>query len=174
MIDWSNFGVFFKTGIPSGILYTLIIIAIVAIGIGLSFNWVNNKRRFVLWVFLAEYAFIVICSTIICRSTPSFEYAKLELMPFWTYLAVIKHTPGVSIWDIVLNIVLFVPLGFLVKLLYPSLSILKMMGVAILCSLLIEINQYVFEKGIAQIDDVMHNTTGAMVGWCMACLIVRK
>lgn len=89
-------------------------------------------------------------------------------MPFWTDKAVVNHIPGVSVWDIVLNVVLFLPLGILVKLLYSSLSFGKMLLIAVGFSLCIETSQYVFEKGIAQIDDVMHNAIGAMIGWGVA------
>lgn len=122
---------------------------------------------------MIEYLFVVTCSTIICRGQQSFEFDRVELIPFWTYLSIITHTPGVSVWDIVLNIVLFLPFGILVKLLYPSLSALKMLGVAVLCSLFIETNQYVFEKGVTQIDDVMHNVIGALLGWLMAKIVLQ-
>jgi glycopeptide antibiotics resistance protein len=98
------------------------------------------------------------------------NFDRLELMPFWTYKCVIAHVPGVSVWDIVLNVVLFLPLGFLVKLLKPSLSIFKMLMVAFTLSLFIETNQYFFEKGVAQFDDVMHNMIGAVIGWLLAKL----
>lgn len=122
----------------------------------------------VLWVLLAEYLVVVACSTVVFRGVQSFTYARLELMPFWTYKAVVQHIPGVSVWDIVLNVVLFLPLGFLIKLLYPSLSLGKMLLVAVGCSLCIETCQYALVKGIAQIDDVMHNAIGAMIGWGVA------
>ena len=126
-----------------------------------------------LWVLLFEYVFVVICSTILFRFTPSFKFARLELSPFWTYEAVMNHTLGVSVWDIVLNVVLFVPLGFLMKLLFSRLRLWKMALIAIYCSVFIETNQYFFEKGIAQIDDVMHNTVGAMIGWGIARICVQ-
>lgn len=100
----------------------------------------TNKKRVILWALLAEYLFVVICSTIICRNSGKYDFDRLELAPFWTYMSVFAHTPGVSVWDIVLNVVLFLPLGFLIKLLNPLISILKMLGIAAIFSLLIETN----------------------------------
>lgn len=168
MIDWGNFSIFFSTGIPLEVLCLSLIITAVLLIVGLKWFRVKNKKNYVLWVLLIEYAFVVVCSTIICRNPMCFEFDRLELMPFWTYNSVLTHVPGVSVWDIVLNVALFLPLGFIVKLLSPSLSLIKMLGLAIICSFLIETNQYVFEKGIAQIDDVMHNAIGSAIGWIVA------
>lgn len=172
MINWGNFSGFFTTGIPSEVFYPSLLVTAIFLIVGLIWTRVKEKKRYVLWVLLLEYAFIVVCSTIICRGTAKLEFDRLEISPFWTYQSVLAHTPGVSIWDIILNVVLFLPLGLLVKLLYPSTTVLRMMGIAILCSLFIETNQYVFEKGVAQFDDVMHNTIGALIGWLsgMVCL----
>lgn len=165
MIDWSNFRGFFSTGIPSIVLYSSLIVTFILIAMGVYCGKINNKGRYALFILLLEYLFVVVCATIICRGQQSFEFARLELKPFWTYKAVIEKVPGVSVWDIILNVVLFVPLGFLIKLLYPAISFGKTMVVAVCCSLFIETNQFVFEKGIAQIDDVMHNTIGCAIGW---------
>lgn len=168
MVDWGNFQNFFTTGLPSVVLYSSLIVAFFLIALGLFCGKVSNKARYTLVILLVEYLFVVVCSTIICRGHQSFKFAKLELVPFWTYNAVIEKVPGVSVWDIILNMVLFVPLGFLIKLIYPAFSLGKVVIIAVCCSLFIETNQYVFEKGIAQIDDVMHNTIGCAIGWMLS------
>lgn len=168
MNNLEKFKFYITTNIPSEIvLYSLLVTAVV-ISVGLLWQRIRNERDYVLWALLVEYAFIVICSTIVCRGTLYSKFEHIQLSPFWTYRSIIAQTPGVSVWDIVLNVVMFLPLGFLVKLLYPSLSLGKMLLIAVACSLCIETSQYVFEKGIAQIDDVMHNAIGAMIGWGVA------
>lgn len=177
MINWGNFNGFFSTGIPSEVLYVslgvtaLAIVVLVLVDIKHSCSQREIWQR-VLWALLAEYLFVMVCSTVVFRGVQSFTYARLELVPFWTYRAVLNHTPGVSVWDIVLNVVLFLPLGFLLKLLFRSLPLGKMLLISIACSLCIEFSQYVFEKGIAQFDDVMHNTIGAGLGWGIAKALV--
>ncbi len=179
MIDWDKFYLFFSTGIPWKVLLGSLMVTTVAIvffvhkGLRCSRSYGIIWRN-VLWVFLAEYLFVVSCSTVIFRGVQTFPFAKLELAPFWTYRAVLNHTSGVSVWDIVLNVVLFLPFGFLVKLLFPSLSLGKMLLIAVGCSLCIETSQIVFEKGVAQFDDVMHNAIGAGLGWGVAKFIVKR
>lgn len=180
MIDWGNFNAFFSTGVPSTVLYTSPMIMAAAIIVGVVWFVTIKKSKhkeallqYVLWVLFAEYLFVLFCSTVICRGAQSFTYAKLELTPFWTYWAAIKHIPGVSVWDIILNVVLFMPLGFLVTLLFPKITWWKVLMIAMALSIIIETNQYFFEKGIAQIDDVMHNTIGAIIGWLIARGCIR-
>ena len=128
---WDSFSLFFSTGIPSDVIYSSLGITLVVILVGLLLTCVTDKKRFVFWVILVEYLFIVVCSTIISRPSITCGFDRLELVPFWTYKCVFAHAPGVSVWDIVLNVVLFIPLGFLVKMIYPSLSLVKMLGIAI-------------------------------------------
>lgn len=172
MVDWSNFKGFFATGIPSGLLYSSLVAAAATIIVGLFLSSIKRKLRYVLWVLLIEYLFVVVCSTVICRSVQDFSFARLELVPFWTYRAVLNQAPGVSVWDIVLNVEMFLPLGLLVKLLFPKLPLGKVLLIAVAFSLCIETSQYLLEKGIAQIDDVMHNAIGAGGGWGVASALL--
>lgn len=172
MINWSNFEGFFKTGIPNVVLYPSLVLVVILIAVILLSRKIKNKTRYIIEVLFVEYLFIVICSTIICRGPQSFEYARLELTPFWTYRAVLDSVPGVSVWDIILNVLLFIPLGFFTKILFRNTSLIKMIIIAVMCSVFIETNQYVFEKGIAQIDDVMHNILGGVLGWIIARAII--
>lgn len=163
---WDSFSIFFSTGLPSNVLYLSLGLTLVIIVFGLLSKRVKDKIRFVLWTLLIEYVLIVACSTVVYRS--HIDYARWELMPFWTYIAVINHTPGVKVWDIILNVVLFIPLGFFVKLLFTKFSFGKMVMIAVFCSLFIEVMQNIFSKGISQFDDIIHNTIGAMFGWLIA------
>lgn len=69
------------------------------------------------------------------------------------------------------NIVLFLPLGFLLHLLishrlrYPILGIL-LGGAAV--SLCIEIAQFVFAAGYSDVDDLLTNSLGALIGAWLA------
>lgn len=173
-----DFGDFFKIGIPSIVLNLSLIVTLVVSMFCYFSPFVKYKKLCVLIPIFVEYLFVVVCSTIICRGQQSFEFAKLELEPFWTYKAVIQKVSGVSVWDIILNVVLFIPLGLLIKLIDSAFSFGKILIVSICCSLFIETNQYIFEKGITQMDDVIHNTLVGAIGWTLSygilCLYLRK
>ena len=160
----ADFFVFFNTGIPLNILYLSLFITGLLIFVILIWGKIYKKKQYILMVLLGEYLFTVISSTLIFRRPSTFAFNRLEIMPFWTYKAILDHIPGVSIWDIVLNIVLFIPLGFLIELLYPSISILRIVLITMVCSLFIEVCQYFYEKGIAQFDDMIGNFQRQVLG----------
>ena len=73
---------------------------------------------------------------------------------------------SVSQWEnIVLNILLFVPLGFFVSGCHRKLSLaLPVVFMCALYSFAIEVYQYYSLTGIAEIDDIVDNTLGSLIG----------
>lgn len=67
------------------------------------------------------------------------------------------------------NIVLFIPLGMLLPLRWPRLDAAGgVLLVAGLLSVAIETVQYFLDFGrVAQLDDVIFNTLGALIGWAL-------
>lgn len=95
-----------------------------------------------------------------------------NLVPFGTISALVASQNGVSIcWNLVGNVLIFVPLGFLGPLACAALrkpGIL--LGVSIVFSCTIEILQYLevitrlASNRVIDIDDVVLNVAGAMLG----------
>lgn len=76
-----------------------------------------------------------------------------------------------SVFGLTANLLLFVPLGFFLRLLWNrSVSNTALTGFAF--SLLIEISQ-LFNRRSTDIDDLLTNTLGAVLG-CMLCMFVVK
>ncbi len=74
--------------------------------------------------------------------------------------------------NLVGNIILLVPLGFLLPLLFPNITWKKSLIVAGASGLIIETMQTVLRVGIFDIDDVLLNAFGFMVGyWAYRFLI---
>lgn len=158
--------------IPEVVLYSSFLVTVVLLLLGLNLKGIREKKRFFLWVLLLEYVFLVVSSTIVFRA-PRFP-VRFELIPFWTYYAIANHDFGVSIWDIVLNIVLFVPLGILISSLFPSFSFKKVVLLGLAFSLCIELSQFFWARGIAQFDDLMHNSLGCFLGFCIVRSIKNR
>ena len=75
--------------------------------------------------------------------------------------------------DTILNIILFVPLGFFLPLLYKKYHHLKTVALTgFLFSLAVEIVQ-MFGWGSSDINDLMTNTAGACIGFLVYCLLSR-
>ncbi len=67
--------------------------------------------------------------------------------------------------DLLLNIILFMPLGFLLPYMWPKFNFCKTLLLAFCLSTLIEITQYIAHWGCLDIDDIINNTLGACVGY---------
>jgi glycopeptide antibiotics resistance protein len=68
--------------------------------------------------------------------------------------------------NIIGNILLLIPLGFMASLLFQQLKTLKAIVVfSILFSSLVESTQYVLKIGVFDIDDIIYNAIGTLTGF---------
>lgn len=75
--------------------------------------------------------------------------------------------------DTILNVILFVPLGFFLPLLYKKCRNMKTVALTgFLFSLAVEFVQ-MFDWGSSDVNDLMTNTAGACVGFGVYCLMAR-
>ncbi len=95
-----------------------------------------------------------------------------NFIPFKTILPYLFGYKGLIIAgvNIVGNIMLLVPFGFLIAYIYRNLSWKSTLLLAALTGIAIEGMQVVFQTGIFDIDDVILNGLGVMVGyWVYIC-----
>ena len=71
---------------------------------------------------------------------------------------------SLPIAGIVLNILLYLPLGYLLIILFPALRTWQILLIGCLCSVVTELVQFVFEMGYCETDDVIFNTLGTAFG----------
>ena len=128
-----------------------------------------KKFRKVLWVLLIGYLIFILCYTVICREPfPDYRYI---FVPFWSYVASAKKTYLIA--ENLLNILMFVPVGALLKLLYGKVSWWKILVIMVLFSMTIECLQLVFKKGFCEFDDMFHNAIGGMIGYYLCGLVTK-
>ena len=107
----------------------------------------NGKgRKFI----LALYVFFILWMTLFTREPRA---ARIVKGLFW------EVRMGYW-WDIVLNILLFIPLGFLL-----GDRGWKAVLFGFLLSAFIECAQYIFLLGYCEADDVLNNTIGTVIGF---------
>ena len=124
----------------------------------------------VLIILLVVYIICVLYLTLVCRQS---QGRILELVPFWSYAEAIRGQQGMW-FQIAANIALFVPLGMLAggirsnnKVIIPA----AIVGLAL--SIVIETCQYIFAIGTCEIDDLIDNTAGAVIGALILLLLKR-
>lgn len=113
---------------------------------------------------LILYIFFILWATLLSRQPRS---SRLVTSLLWE----VKN----HVWvDILINILLFIPLGFLLGI---STNSWKSIVYGFLLSTFIEISQYMFLLGYCQADDVLNNTIGNFVGigvWKMLSVLIGK
>lgn len=90
-----------------------------------------------------------------------------NLWPFKTIFPYLLGKRGfvIAIFNLAGNIVLLLPVGFLVPFVYRKMTWKKTLALAIAAGLAIEGMQALFRVGIFDIDDVILNGLGVMVGY---------
>lgn len=102
------------------------------------------------------------------------EQVVFELVPLNSYFKAYKQgDPELSL-QILMNIVIYIPFGYL--LLYFLKKYIYIVFVSFSCSLFIELVQGFWKIGVFEIDDIINNTLGAVIGglFCWAYRSRRK
>ena len=113
--------------------------------------------------------FIVLFRITIFRDS-YFRFPSVNLIPFTTVaddLQITLYRNNImGIVHLLGNLAVFFPLGYLTAALFPKMrKLTKVMLLSFALSLFIETCQYIFACGVADIDDVILNTLGGMVGY---------
>ena len=161
--------------VPSDIYEALLSIlcagAVVAIA---YYGWKQGWRK-IAGLLLAEYIFLIYGITVIFRKFN--EGVGHSFHPFWSYEA-IRHGRVDLIAENVMNVVVFVPIGMVLGSLLrikgssaseaakPSAWLISLMT-GLIISGSIEALQYFLKRGFAEVDDVIHNTIGCIIGYIL-------
>ena len=147
------------------------LLSVFCIGFVLLLIWKGRKAwSCIALLLLFEYAFLIYCSTVIFRRV--FPERGYDFMPFWSY-----SRPNL-LTENILNVLLFVPIGIFMFVTLKGMNKQRSIWLPIFftgmgLSMGIEILQFAFKKGFAELDDVIHNTLGCLLG-CTLCLIITK
>jgi glycopeptide antibiotics resistance protein len=90
-------------------------------------------------------------------------------LPFKTILSYLSGEPtwAIAIRNLAGNIFPFIPLGLIAPFLYRPLTWKQVFIVALAFGFLIEIVQVVLRTGIFDVDDILLNTLGAVIGYVL-------
>lgn len=66
-----------------------------------------------------------------------------------------------------MNVVVFIPVGLLLSCTFKQMTWWKTLLIGCSISITVEALQFWFMRGFSELDDVMHNTVGCLIGWCM-------
>ena len=148
------------------------LLSVFCLGLVVFIAWKGLKTglRYSAVLLLVEYIFLLFCSTVIFRT--SGDTRQYDFHPFWSY-----SRPDLFVENI-MNVIVFIPIGMILGSLLrvkgsstseATKSMTWLIALLIGCSVsvTIEAMQYFLHRGFAETDDVMHNTVGCLIGWCM-------
>lgn len=138
------------------------LLSIFCIGLVVFIAWKGFKTglRYSATLLLIEYIFFLFCSTVIYRTTS--ELRKYDFHPFWSY------DRSDLLIENIMNVIVFIPVGMILgSLLRVKGSCLVVLLIGCSISITVESLQFCFMRGFSEVDDVMHNTLGCILGYIL-------
>lgn len=132
-------------------------------------NRIEKKNSFLVFLFAAVLYFEMTVFITIIRRQPGSEYYSGNIVPYieWGYVGDNKYAVRQVVYNI-LNVVLFVPVGFFVRGLRRSDNTVKngviSVMIGFLYSFIIEILQLLSKRGTFELTDIVTNVAGSCLG----------
>lgn len=168
---------------------SFIIVALISMALWIIYrlyNVVKNKRiniarEIILFIFFVYFLFLLLLTIFkggrieFSNQFNSFMYREhgllgiINIVPIKETINTFMHSEtGMrnSLRNVIGNILVFMPLGFFIPLLFEKFNNLKkVLKVGCLSSLAIELSQLFVGSNVCDIDDVIYNTLGALAGF---------
>ena len=135
------------------------LLSVLCLGLVVFYAWKGFKTglRYSAVLLLVEYIFLLFCSTVIFRTSGDTRQYDFHL--FWSY-----SRPDLFVENI-MNVVVFIPVGLLLSIAFKQVTWWKALLIGCSISVTIESLQFFLMRGFSEVDDVMHNTLGCIVGF---------
>ena len=154
----------YDTGVPTamfiGVSLFVFVIILLLFRVKTSYSILVRQSSFCL---LMGYVFLVLCTTIFYREE-TFE-KRYYLQPLWSYSVLYNKLLA----QIIMNVMLFIPIGFFVGGTLKKKHIWNAIGIGFVLSFFIELTQLVTTRGVFNVDDIIHNVLGCIIGF--ACFV---
>jgi glycopeptide antibiotics resistance protein len=152
--------------IPSIVYWVLLVVLVVGVAF-ILFSQETRRLQKIAKLLLLEWCWVVFSSAVFFRETKP-ENA-IVLVPLSSYFCITENSYFLEAMVInILNIIMFVPIGLLLRMSSHNWKGVVLVGGLI--SVAIEVTQFVLRRGLCEIDDVIHNVLGCMVGYAIATL----
>ena len=150
--------------IPAILYWGLLLVFVVGLVILLWRKGIREGLRSRAMLLLAEWGIVILGITVVFREARAER--EVNLIPLWSYFdyaenSYLKEMAAINI----LNIVLFIPVGFLLGCAFRQMTWRRALAVGAGMSASIEVLQLIFKRGLCETDDVIHNVVGCMIGY---------
>lgn len=145
------------------------------------FTFLQKNSKYIRLVLFIAYCLFILCYTVLCREKGYMHKADLRFM--WAYREMLTGHPEwkEDVFQNIANILFFVPFGALFPKVKSGSQSTKSLNrwqlvliVGVLFSIFIEITQYITCRGLCELDDVVCNGLGALIGYWLYISIKKS
>lgn len=138
-----------------------LIVVLIAFGTPLVIYYLSPRfiKGFTRRILPLTYCIVILYFTLISKHRVTNR--SVNLIPFYSYT---KMADSFFRWQVLMNIFLFIPLGFLIPFASKK-TFLQTLIFGCCLSIGIELLQFIFALGLCETDDVIHNTLGCIIGY---------
>lgn len=119
----------------------------------------NRKTQLLLGIYLVVLSWIILF-----KLGVEFEYRDTRIKNLIPFPELRKGGAILDLSQVILNILIFLPFGIYLQVIYPKKSFLKKLLYCFLLSLSLEAFQYIFKIGALDTTDLITNTAGGFLG----------
>ena len=127
------------------------------------------KRSLIIVSILLVAYLAILAKLIVFKFPPGVLQSGINLVPFSTILPYLTGEPNwaIAIRNLVGNILPFAPIGFLIPFSHRRIKWWHILIGGVAISLAFETLQLTLQKGSFDVDDILLNTLGVMLGWAL-------
>lgn len=155
----------YDIGIPPIVIIgvSLFVFSIILLLFRIKTNYSFFVRQASTCLFIG-YVILVFCTTIFFRED-TYE-KRYMLRPFWSYTVLYNRLLA----QLIMNVLLFIPIGFFAGGALKKKHIWNAIGIGLFLSFFIELTQLVSTRGVFNVDDIIHNVLGCVIGF--SCFVL--
>ncbi len=172
MIEFEVYAFGTASKIPYIVYWILLAVLVVGIVV-ILFSQKTRRTQKIARLIFVEWVVLIFCSAVIFREAR--VESAINLVPLSSYFCIAENSylKEVAVINL-LNICMFLPVGFFLKCGYRSVTCKKVFLIGFIVSFFVELLQFTFSKGLCEVDDLIHNVAGCMVGYAIATLILTE
>ncbi len=131
-----------------------------------------TKKQGVFAILTGAYIAMVFMYTVVLRSP--YKGVHLKLLPLWRLTKIGRYELHEVIKEILTNVIMMFPLGFLICTGFPRIKIRSIISIGFGVSIIIETLQYISQRGAFEIDDLIFNVIGIFLGLMLGRLVFHR
>ena len=158
--------------VPEEVYVGLVVLFVVGMGFLLWKKGWREGLRASSVLLLVEWVFLIFCTAVFFRE--SGESSRINLTPLSSYFDIAKNSYLVEAAAVnAFNFILFIPIGLLLGFGFKKITWKKVLLIGLGISFSIELLQFIFKRGLCEVDDLIHNLIGCVIGFLFYRLLIR-